>query len=199
MHACLYVRACVRVCTCTLAQRAPVCVSLCKCMHVYIRTNTIQTYHHVIYFSQEALATRAYTMVLRDKMMESWHLYAHTRARKRTAVLRFAQGVGRAEMRLLEQQHQQQEQQQHNTGENQHTHMSNVRTANSATSAANSATTAAPAARLERAARVRRHMHESLRDHVAETIALMARRAAGITILSKETYPCEKRLMKIDL
>jgi len=144
-------------------------------------------------------------MVLRDKVMESWHLYAHTRARKRTAVLRFAQGVGRAEMRLLEQQHQQQEQQQHNTGENQHTRTSNVRTANSATSAANSATfaahpatTAAPTACLERAARARRHVHESLRDHVAETIALMARRAAGITNLSKETYTCEKRLMQID-
>lgn len=54
--------------------------------------------------SQQALASSLLVMVVRGKVLSAWRRYARTHAQKRAAVLRFAEGVGRAELRLLEQQ-----------------------------------------------------------------------------------------------
>jgi hypothetical protein len=54
--------------------------------------------------SQHALASSLLVMVMRGKVLSAWRRYARTHAQRRAAVLRFAEGVGRAELRLLEQQ-----------------------------------------------------------------------------------------------
>ena len=125
---------------------------------------------------QQALASSLLVMVVRGKVLVAWRRYARAHVQKRAAVLRFAEGVGRAELRLLEQQQQQQQQQQYSDADTA-TLLSRAGSPHS-TSAASSAAMGSVSSAEASQARARRQMF--LQAASAHARALASRRDGAV-------------------